>query len=384
MNQSLKTTLSKYTTIVLVGWWTGWHIQPIVSLVNSFRKEAVKWDEAKDFVSEKIPPTPLVKGESIHKFLWIGGKDSQEEKIAKEKGIKFLSIPTLKLATTKSFKVLLYPFFLNLGFWKARRILSSVIATKEAIQKPRSPHSTLFRSRWQEQICVFSKWWPGSVAIGIAAWTLWIPLYIHESDTIPGRSNRILARIATGVFLGFESARKYFNKENSKYIWQILSPVFEKWEIRNKKWTINWKTTKKHILVICGSQWSQVIFEEIIQSFSWDDTYEWIIALGKLNSNMQDKFRKIPDCQAVEWISQEDIAHILSDTNIAISRGSATTLAEIDVFGVRKIIIPLPYSAENHQYWNAKEYEERWDILLEQKNLHKLTEIITTNVWYSK
>lgn len=74
---------------------------------------------------------------------------------------------------------------------------------------------------------------------------------------------------------------------------------------------------------------------------------------------MQDKFRKIPDCQAVEWISQEDIAHILSDTNIAISRGSATTLAEIDVFGVRKIIIPLPYSAENHQYWNAKEYEER-------------------------
>lgn len=65
------------------------------------------------------------------------------------------------------------------------------------------------------------------------------------------------------------------------------------------------------------------------------------------------------DTQAIPWIRQEDIAHLLSDTDIAITRGSATTLAEIDLFGIKKIIIPLPYSAENHQYWNAKEYEKK-------------------------
>lgn len=65
------------------------------------------------------------------------------------------------------------------------------------------------------------------------------------------------------------------------------------------------------------------------------------------------------DVQALEWISQEDIAYLLEDTDIAITRGSATTLAEIDVFGVKKVIIPLPYAADNHQYWNAKEYEKK-------------------------
>jgi UDP-N-acetylglucosamine--N-acetylmuramyl-(pentapeptide) pyrophosphoryl-undecaprenol N-acetylglucosamine transferase len=84
---------------------------------------------------------------------------------------------------------------------------------------------------------------------------------------------------------------------------------------------------------------------------------------------MKKDFEKIPDTQALEWISQVDIAHLLSDTDLAITRGSATTLAEIDIFGVRKIIIPLPYAADNHQYWNAKEYEKASDILIEQKDI---------------
>ena len=74
---------------------------------------------------------------------------------------------------------------------------------------------------------------------------------------------------------------------------------------------------------------------------------------------MKKDFENMKDTQAFEWISQESIASLLEDTDIAITRGSATTLAEIDIFGVRKIIVPLPYSAENHQYWNAREYVKK-------------------------
>ena len=91
---------------------------------------------------------------------------------------------------------------------------------------------------------------------------------------------------------------------------------------------------------------------------------------------MKKDFENMKNTQALEWISQEDIASLLGNTQIAITRGSATTLAEIDIFGVKKIIIPLPYAADNHQYWNAREYEQNGDILLEQKNLHELHSII--------
>ena len=86
------------------------------------------------------------------------------------------------------------------------------------------------------------------------------------------------------------------------------------------------------------------------------------------------------DVQALEWISQEDIASLLRDADIAITRGSATTLAEIDVFGVKKIIIPLPQAAKNHQYWNAREYENNGDILLEQSQIQHLKTLLDTQL----
>ena len=97
---------------------------------------------------------------------------------------------------------------------------------------------------------------------------------------------------------------------------------------------------------------------------------------------MRSEFEIIPNCQAVEWISQSDIAHLIRDTDLAITRGSATTLAELTVFGTRPklIIIPLPYSANNHQYYNALEYEKIGHTVLEQKNLNQLTKIIQENV----
>ncbi len=341
MNQKLITTLSRYTTIVLVGWWTGWHIQPIVSLTRHIKN------------TDKIPD-----------FLWIGGSDSQEEKVAKEENIKFNSIPTLKLTTTRSFKILLYPLFLKLGIWKSWLIL-----------------------KWiqDKNLCIFSKGWPGSVAIGIAAWLLSIPLYIHESDTIPGRSNRILAKFATKIFLGFEWTRQYFNSSKCEVIEQILDPVFE-YKVKNKKWKVQWKTNKPHILVICGSQWSRIIFESIIDQFSNNNDLEWIIALGKLNSNIQSEFEKISDCQALEWISQSDIANLIQDTNVAITRWSATTLAEFTAFENKPhlIIIPLPYSAGNHQCYNAIEYKKMGHTLLEQQyltNLYNTLSNFINNVW---
>lgn len=325
MHPKLLSTFSEYSNIILVGWGTGWHIQPILNLIEELREK---------------------------KLLWIGGKDSNEEKEAKNANIQFESIYTMKLATTRSPKVLLYPFVLLRGIFEARKIL-----------KYYSKNNS----------CVFSKGWPGSVAVGIAAWTLWLPLYIHESDTVPWRSNQILGKFATKIFLGFESARKYFDAKKSEVIWQILSPVFSN---KSTHGSILWKTDKKHILVICGSQWAKNIFKAIITQFNKSEEYEWIIALGKLNTDMKKSFNQMQDVQAIEWLTQEDIAFLLQNTDIAITRGSATTLAEIDLFGVKKIIIPLPFSWGNHQYWNAREYEKKWDILLEQKDLHKLTETI--------
>jgi UDP-N-acetylglucosamine:LPS N-acetylglucosamine transferase len=105
---------------------------------------------------------------------------------------------------------------------------------------------------------------------------------------------------------------------------------------------------------------------------------------------MKSEFSKMKNTQALEWISQIDIAHLIQGTDLAITRGSATTLAELTNFSDRKtknqkpkttlIIIPLPYSSGNHQYYNALEYEKMGHIVLEQKHLTQLTETIQQHV----
>ncbi len=349
MNQKLLSILTKYKKIILVGWWTGWHIQPIVSLVKHIKNT-----------------------HKIIDFLWIWWCNSQEELFAREEKIEFKSIPTLKLTSTKSLKILLYPIVLIQWILEARRILKDEISNLQEGQK-----SSI-------SLCVFSKWWPGSVAIGIAAYSLSISLYIHESDTIPGISNKILAKFADIIFLWIDYTKNSFDSKKCEVVGQILDPIFSNNSIHTStlKTPITWKTEKPHILVICGSQGSQVIFEAIMEKFWGNSDYEWIISLWKLNRNLALEFEKIPNCQAIDWISQENIAYLIQDTNIAITRWSATTLAELTAFENKPqlIIIPLPHSAGNHQFYNAKEYEKIGYQILEQQNIKSIKNFISTTL----
>lgn len=91
---------------------------------------------------------------------------------------------------------------------------------------------------------------------------------------------------------------------------------------------------------------------------------------------MRPHFEQFQNIQILDWLEKSEQNHIFSETDIAITRGSATTLAELDFFDIQKIIIPLPSAAKNHQFFNAKEYEARGDILLEQNSLSQLRETI--------
>lgn len=110
-----------------------------------------------------------------------------------------------------------------------------------------------------------------------------------------------------------------------------------------------------------------MIFEEILKYMGAIlNGYEVILILGKLNTDMKKDFEASlktiihPSLQLLDWIDQESLASLIRDTDIAITRGSATTLAELTAFEKTPhlIIIPLPHAANNHQYYNALEYEK--------------------------
>lgn len=69
----------------------------------------------------------------------------------------------------------------------------------------------------------------------------------------------------------------------------------------------------------------------------------------------------------------------MKSADLIISRAGASTIAEIMATKTPSILIPSPYVANNHQYYNALDLvDKKISILLEEKDLNKdsLTEAI--------
>ena len=77
-----------------------------------------------------------------------------------------------------------------------------------------------------------------------------------------------------------------------------------------------------------------------------------------------------------EWLGSSLIAELIHSSDIIITRGSATTLAEASTGHAYLIIVPLPNAAHDHQLLNARFYEGLGHTLLRQDRLDELSTIL--------
>lgn len=354
--------------ICLTWGWTGWHITPLLAIYQEL------WNN--------------------YDFFWIGENDSLEQKIAQKNNIKFFSISAWKLRRYFSFKTLFEPF--KIIYWIGQSFF------------------ILFKNKPK---LIISKWWYVSLPVGIAAKFLWIQLFLHESDTVPGLANRLVGKFASRVYLWFEKAWEFFDKNKVKAIGQILSPELigienKKYKIENEgiisnnetikenqpsvipmktgiqeEWVSNLSqinNNKTNLLIIAGSQGSSRIFTNILSILSELTDYNITVILGTLNIGYKKEFEKYNNVEIYEFVDARKMWEILTKTDIAITRAWATSLAELEYFQVKMIIIPLPESANNHQFFNAKFFQEKWETMIEEKNLSNLKNEVLKLSWYKK
>ena len=77
----------------------------------------------------------------------------------------------------------------------------------------------------------------------------------------------------------------------------------------------------------------------------------------------------------------------INKSNLIISRCGASSLAEIEYFKKFSILVPLPTSANNHQYLNAVEFKKtnKCEIVNQSKiNNEKLTKLIKSKLFEKK
>lgn len=204
-----------------------------------------------------------------------------------------------------------------------------------------------------------------------------IPAVIHEQNSFPGVTNKILAKMVTTVLTSFEDSHQRFPEGTREKLVLTGNPVRKEILVARKnvaRRNLGISEDKKMVLCYGGSGGSEEINEAmrlVIENMVKDDV-AFIFATGKyyyeeFEKSISDIALK-PYQRIVPYL--EDMANALAASDLVIGSAGAISLAEITALGKPSIIIPKAYTAENHQEYNAKSIEKQGaGIAILEKNL---------------
>lgn len=303
--------------IILAGGGTAGHINPAITIAQT--------------IVSKNPGS---------KILFVGNRDSLEEKLVKKAGfdIKFIKVSGLKRSLSpKNIKTL-------------NDFLRSVKECKKIIKE------------FKADAVIGTGGYVSGPAV-YAAHKLGVKTCIHEQNVYPGVTSKFLSRYADIVFLSFEDSSKYFAKAKKT----VLSgnPLNEAFLFNDKdsaRKTLGIPDDAFYLLSFAGSLGAKVINDLFVDFIVKNDKkgdfvhthatggygYKWMPE--KLLEKGFD-INKKSDINVVEYIY--DMPLRLAACDLVISRAGAITLGEIMAQGKPSILIPSPNVTHNHQYHNA-------------------------------
>lgn len=327
--------------IIVSAGGTGGHIYPALAIINKFK------EKDKDL-----------------EVLYIGTHNRMEKDLIPKYGIKYIPIEIYGISKTNIL-----------------RDFKNVILIKKAKQK-----------------CLnIMKEFKPDVVIGVGGYVtypvIWaakklnIKTFIHEQNSIPGKANKLISKDVDLVGVSFKDSIPYF--KNAKKVMYTGNPcssdALTKPEIKKEKFNI--KCDSKLILIVNGSLGSETInnvYKKLLQVVD-DEPYEFLYVTGK--SFYNDFIKDITYPKNVHIVPFIDgMSGLLKNTDLIISRAGASTISEILALKVPSILIPSPYVANNHQYYNALDLVHlNVSVMLEEKNLNPekilitIKDIMTTN-----
>ncbi|MHA2938502.1 undecaprenyldiphospho-muramoylpentapeptide beta-N-acetylglucosaminyltransferase [Vibrio sp. RC27] len=182
---------------------------------------------------------------------------------------------------------------------------------------------------------------------GIAAWTLGIPVVLHEQNAVAGLTNQWLARIATRVFQAFPGAFPTADVVGNPVREDVVSLPEPKQRMENRQGPIR-------ILVMGGSQGAQILnctLPDVMAELS--EEYEIHHQVGKNNvAEVEGLYQnhQILNYKVDEFI--DNVAQAYDWADLIVCRSGALTVSEVSSAGLGAIFIPFMHK-DRQQALNA-------------------------------
>ncbi|MDQ3623940.1 MAG: undecaprenyldiphospho-muramoylpentapeptide beta-N-acetylglucosaminyltransferase [Verrucomicrobiota bacterium] len=187
-----------------------------------------------------------------------------------------------------------------------------------------------------------------------------IPTFVHESNAIPGKANKLNARLVTRVLLGFEECARYFRKSRCEVTGTPIRKALARRVDRAEALAaFSLQPGRPTLLVMGGSQGAHGINMALAKALP--GLKQMSLQIIHLTGRQDEVFLRacyaeagIPAFVAAFW-HQMEVAYSAAD--FCIARSGAASLTELSHFALPSLLVPYPFAAEDHQTYNAKIFE---------------------------
>jgi UDP-N-acetylglucosamine--N-acetylmuramyl-(pentapeptide) pyrophosphoryl-undecaprenol N-acetylglucosamine transferase len=184
--------------------------------------------------------------------------------------------------------------------------------------------------------------------------------FLHESNTIPGRANRWLARIADGVFIGFPSAARRLLNRNITVTGTPVRPQFQPGNAPSRRVALGLAAERPVLLVMGGSQGASGINSLVVRTLpmlaALYPQWQWLHLTGAPGRDEVQRAYANLGLHAVVLPFLPAMELALGAATAAISRAGASSLAEIAAMRLPSLLIPYPAATDQHQMHNARAF----------------------------
>ena len=302
--------------IIIAGGGTGGHIFPAVAIANALMK---------------IDPTLTI--------LFIGAKGKMEmEKVPKE-GYRIIGIDIAGFNRSSLIKNISLPL----------KIVKSFVQVSE----------------------IFKGYRPDAV-IGVGGYSTYpvlryaqskkIPTFIHESNSFAGKSNMLLGKKATKIFVAGDGMEKFFPADKVMVTGNPIRKSIAETKVSRVEGAsyFNLDPGRKIVLITGGSLGAKNINEAIAASIG-DFSANDLQLIWQTGRPFAAYARQVSTGRRNVWTDEfiNEMEYAFAAADVVVSRSGAMAIAELSVVKKPVIFVPFPFAAEDHQTVNAKQLADK-------------------------
>lgn len=194
--------------------------------------------------------------------------------------------------------------------------------------------------------------------------SLGLRTYVHDSNALPGRANRLIAHWCTEVFVGLKEAAAWFPKSVCRVtgtpVRDELLHLPTREEARRR---LDLPEQGRVILVTGGSQGARNLNSLLIEAAKADPDSLYYVIAGRLDYERVNALADgAPNIRVTGFCA--DMASAYAAADGVIARSGASTLTELSMLGKACLLVPYPYAADDHQTANARVFAEAGGAIL--------------------